>query len=197
MILDKFTTRPWRPILKEYQQGKISVGVFNSAVFALVKADKQTLIDFVNQTARVRPGLKELLTYCHNQNIEFIITSNGLDFYIEFILENLGIKSVKVNAARSHFHPDGMKVKYIGPDGNELLEKYKETYTKLFISQGYGVIYIGNGASDFPAAKLCHCVFACEDLITACKANNLPCIPFNDLNDVLEKLKNPVENPKY
>lgn len=195
-ILDKFATQPWRPWLEQYKEGKISVGLFNTTAFSFVKAGKETLLNYVVSVARVRPGLNELLNFAGKNNIEFVITSNGLDFYINFILDGLGIKGVKVLAAKSEFNPNGMKVKYVGPDGRELLDKFKETYTRLFIARGYTVIYIGNGVSDFPAAKLAHRVFATQDLAECCEKNNLKYTPFNELNDVVEHLKAQNHNMK-
>jgi 2-hydroxy-3-keto-5-methylthiopentenyl-1-phosphate phosphatase len=188
LILDEYATRPWRPWLEKYKQGQISVGVFNTTAFSMVKADRQTISGLVRAKARIRPGFKELVDFCHQRDIEFVITSNGLDFYIEQILSELGINGIKINAARSEFDPDGMKVKYIGPDGNELLEEFKETHTRLYLGAGYRIIYIGNGASDLPPARLAYRVFACQDLLEACKEDRLDCIPFDDLHDVIREL---------
>jgi len=189
MILDKFATQPWRPLLTQYQEGKISVGQFNTTAFSLVTADRQTLLDFVRQSARIRPGLAELVEYCREKHIEFVITSNGLDFYIEFILNGLGMNGTRIIAAKTEFNSNGLKVHYIGPDGQELMDKFKETYTRLFLSEGYRVIYIGNGVSDFPSARLSYRVFADQDLIDCCNKGNLKCIPFIDMHDVITGLR--------
>lgn len=195
-ILDKFATRSWRPWLKQYQEGKISVGLFNTTVFSFVEADEETLCDYVTSVAKVRQGFTNLLDFSRQQNFEFVITSNGLDFYIRFILDGLGIKNVKFYAATSRFDPEGMKVQYIGPDGDEVLDKFKESYTRLFMEQGYQIIYIGNGISDFPSAKLAYRVFATQDLAECCEENHLKYTPFNDFNDVIEGLTNEILKTK-
>lgn len=189
LILDRFATRPWRPLLEQYQQGKISVGYFNTTAFSLVKADRQSMLDFVKQSARIRPGLAELVEFCRKKQIEFVIISNGLDFYIKFILDYLGLSRIEIIAAKTEFDPEGLKVHYIGPDGKELMEKFKETYTRLYLSEGYRVIYIGNGVSDFPSARLSYRVFADQDLLHCCKEGNLQCIPFKTLHDVVTGLR--------
>ena len=187
--MDQFATKPWRPYWDQYKEGKISVGQFNTTVFSLVTADRQTMVDFVQKNARIRPGLARLLEFCRKKQIEFVITSNGLDFYISFILDGLGMNGTRVIAARTQFDPRGLKVQYIGPDGKELMDKFKETYTRLFLSEGYRVIYIGNGVSDFPSARLSYRVFACQDLLESCKEGKLKCIPFDDMNDVVTGLR--------
>lgn len=188
-LLDAFADRDWRSLLKEYRDGKISVGVFNTKAFAMVKADRQTLIEFVRSKAKIRAGFQELITYCHKRGFEFVIVSNGLDFYIETILKDLGIKDVKVWAARTYFLPQGLVVEYIGPEGNRLEDGFKEASVNLFRQEGYWVIYVGNGLSDFIPARQAHYIFATGELLACCQEANLSCISFVDLNDVVSGLK--------
>lgn len=191
LLLDAFADGNWRQLLDEYREGKISVGYFNTKAFAMVKADKQTLLDFIFKKSEVeiRTGFNELLTCCSEKGFKFVIISNGLDFYIEAILRDIGIDSVEVFAAQTQFCPDGLKVQYIGPDGSQLEDRFKETYTQLFLSRGYRVVYMGNGISDSFPARQAHHVFATGDLLAFCKEKNLNCMPFDDLNDVVRGLE--------
>ncbi len=190
LLLDAFADGSWRQLLEEYREGRISVGAFNTGAFAMVKADRQTLLEFMFMSSKVevRPGFQELLSYCFQRDIRFVIVSNGLNFYIEAILGNMGIDNIEVFAAQSRFNPAGMEVKYIGPDGGQLEDGFKETYTELFIQRGYRVAYVGNGASDIYPARRAHHVFATGDLLDCCQEANLDCTPFDDLNDVVRGL---------
>jgi len=190
-LLDAFADGNWGQLLKEYREDRISVGVFNTKSFAMVKADKQTLLDFilVKNKIRVRPGFKELLTYCAKKGFKFVIVSNGLSFYIEAILKDIGVENIEVFAAETQFSPDGLKVRYIGPDGSQLQDNFKRAYTELFLSRGYRVVYIGDGYSDIIPSSQAHYVFARDDLLAHCQKNNLKCTPFNDLNDVVRGLE--------
>jgi len=189
LLLDAFADGDWRQLLTEYREGRISVGHFNTGTFAMVKTDRQTLVDFVRRTAKIRAGFNELVSYCHRKGFKLVIVSNGLDFYIKVILRELGIDDVEVFAAQTQFSPGGMKVKYIGPDGSQLQDGFKEAYTRSFLSKGYRVVYVGNGPSDMPAARLAHHVFARDELLALCKEANLNHTPFADLNDVVRGLE--------
>ena len=191
LLLDTFADGDWRQLLAEYMEGKIPVGAFNRRAFAMVKTDRPTLTDFVLKSDRVkvRPGFDELLNYCSRKGLEFVIVSNGLIFYIEAILESLGIKGIEVFAAQNQFSPKGVKVQYIGPDGSEMDAGFKEAHTELLVKRGYSVIYIGNGVSDiFPSRRAIR-VFATGDLLRRCREEKLECMPFNDLNDVVRGLE--------
>ena len=191
LLLDTFADGNWRQLLKQYRTDKISVGAFNTKSFAMVKADKQTLLDFilVKNKIRIRPGFNELLTYCAKKGFKFVIVSNGLSFYIEAILKDIGVENIKVFASETQFNPDSIKVKYIGPDGSELLSGFKDAYTKLFLSRGYRVVYIGDGKSDRSPASQADYIFARDDLLAYCREKNLTCTPFDDLNDVVRGLE--------
>jgi 2-hydroxy-3-keto-5-methylthiopentenyl-1-phosphate phosphatase len=191
LLLDTFADRKWREALKDYMAGKMPVGTFNKKVFAMVKADRQTLTDFVLKSDRVkiRPGFNKLLDYCSRKNVKFVIVSNGLSFYIDIILENMGIKGIEVFAAQNQFSPEGMQVEYIGPDGSQMEAGFKEAYTELLVKRGYSVIYVGNGISDIYPAKWASNIFATGDLLKRCQEEKLECTPFNDLNDVVRGLE--------
>jgi len=192
LLLDTFADGDWRHLLEDYYKaGRMPVGTFNKMVFAMVKADRQTMTDFVLNSGKVkiRPGFNELLAYCSRKGIKFSIVSNGLNFYIEAILEDMGIDGIEVFAAQNQFSPEGMRVRYVGPDGDEMEAGFKEAYTGLLGKRGYNVVYVGNGISDiYPARQASH-VFATGDLLERCRKEGLECLPFNDLNDVVRDLE--------
>lgn len=189
LLLDAFADGDWRHLLAEYRKGKITVGHFNAKSFAMIKAGKQTLLDFIKDRVKIRPGFGELLSYCQAKGFQFVIVSNGLDFYIDAILRDLAVANVEVFAAQTRFHPEGIEVKYVGPEGNQLQSDFKEAYTRLFVRQGYRVIYIGNGISDLTPARRAHHVFATGELLARCQEMNINCIPFDDLGDIIKELE--------
>jgi len=187
-LLDAFAQGDWRRLLQEYKEHKISVGEFNTKAFAMVKADKPTLLGALQDKVKVRAGFHELVNYCRRKGFRLVIVSNGMDFYIEATLKDLGLKNIEVHAAQASFQPEGMKVQYMGPDGKRLEDGVKEAYTKLFLKLGYRVIYVGNGDSDFAPAKYAHHVFATGELLAYCRENNLKHNPFENFIDVVRDI---------
>lgn len=190
LLLDTYAGDQWRKYLKEYIEGRISVGFFNREVFSMVKADRQTMTDLVlSRDVKIRLGFKELIDYCSQKGYKTVIVSNGLTFYIELMLEKLGINGVEVHASENEFNSEGMKAKYVGPDGKEMDTGFKEAYTKLLIEKGYDIVYIGDGMSDiYPARRASH-VFAIDDLLMRCRAEGIDCVTFTDFFDVIKGLQ--------
>ena len=184
-LLDTFAQGDWRRLLRHYKENRISVGEFNTRAFAMVKSDKNALLEEVKVKTKVRAGFHELVNYCQKQDFRLVIVSNGLDFYIRAVLKDLGLENIEVHAAQASFHPAGMVVQYLGPDGRILEDGFKEAYIKLFLGLQYRVIYVGNGDSDFPPAKYAQHVFATGELLTYCRDNNLNCESFEDFTDIV------------
>jgi 2-hydroxy-3-keto-5-methylthiopentenyl-1-phosphate phosphatase len=188
-LLDAFAEGDWRQLYQRYRQSKMTVGDFNSKAFAMVKASRDELLKVAREQVKLREGLRNLVNFCQESGSRFLIVSNGLDFYIKEILEDVGLGNIEVYAAHTEFSPEGLKVQYIGPEGKVLKKGFKEAYTKLFLNQGYQVVCIGNGPSDYYPAALSQHVFARDGLADICKAKKLKCQPFEDLNDVVRGLE--------
>jgi len=189
LLLDGFADNNWRQVLELYREGKISVGHFNSRAFAMIKANKENLIEYMKPRVKIREGLSELLAVCRRRGFRFVVVSNGLDFYIETIFRHLGLTGIEVHAARTSFKGSGMEVEYVGPSGEHLDDGFKETYTRLFMEEGYRTLYVGNGVSDFPAASLAYRVFAIDSLLDYCRQMKLGCVTFHDLADLAGMLE--------
>jgi len=187
-LLDEFANGDWRSLLDAYKHGEITVGEFNTRSFAMIREDEQTLLRSVEENVRVRPGFRKLIDYCTCRGYRFVIVSNGLEFYIEAILRALDINGVEVHAATNAFLPEGVRVQYVGPDGTVLQDGFKEAYIKLFLREGYRVIYVGNGISDTYAARHAHKVFATGDLLDYYERNGMSCEPFSNLSEVVDGL---------
>ena len=187
-LLDAFARGDWRRLLRDYKQHRISVGEFNTRAFAMVKANKPTLLGALKGEVRVRAGFQELVKYCLEKSFRLVIVSNGLEFYIRAVLTDMGLENVEVYAAQAFFHPEGMKVQYVGPDGKRLEDGFKEAYIQSFRKLRYRVIYIGNGDSDVAPAEYAHHVFATGDLLAYCRENNLKYKPFETFLDVVKEL---------
>jgi 2-hydroxy-3-keto-5-methylthiopentenyl-1-phosphate phosphatase len=188
-LLDAFAQGDWRKLWQQYRENKISVGDFNAKAFATVKAGREELLEVVRSEAKLRDGFHELVTYCQRRGFRLVIVSNGLDFYIASILNDVGLGDIEVHAAQTQFRHGGLKVQYIGPDGTPLSSDFKKAYTAEFLKQSYRVVYMGNGPSDIFPASLAHYIFARDGLLDCCKERDLPCQPFDDLNDVVRGLK--------
>ena len=188
IMLDTFAKGDWRSINRDYEAGKITVGRFNSEAFALVKATKRELLRSIEGKVHIRAGFEEFAAYCRRKGFLLVIVSNGLDFYIEGILKQIGLPDIEAHGAHTKFDGRRVSVSYIGPDGTELDDRFKEAYVKRFHDQGYRVVYVGNGSSDFKPARKSDYIFATGTLFKGCSKAGLECAGFSDFHEVIREL---------
>jgi 2-hydroxy-3-keto-5-methylthiopentenyl-1-phosphate phosphatase len=188
IMLDAFAGGKWREINAEYEAGRITVGRFNSEAFSLVKATRQSLLKSIEGKVHIRPGFEDFAAYCRGNGLRLVIVSNGLDFYIDEILKSIGLPDLEFHGSRTEFEDLSVSVTYVGPDGTELDDSFKEAYVKRFHDEGYRVVYVGNGSSDFRPARESDYVFATGTLLKACRKASLGCSAFDDFRDVVREL---------
>ena len=189
LILDEFAKGDWRSILEDYKSSRITVGEFNKRAFALVNEQQTILEDYVINNYQLRPGFKELVEFCADHSIRFVIISNGLDFYIRAILKHMQMENVEVYSAKTVFGNRHLETEYFSPDGNPIDDGFKESYSRFFIASGYDIIYAGNGASDAPAARLARHAFATDSLKVKMKELGKDFYPFQNLYEIATRLK--------
>ena len=188
-MLDAFADGHWKHLFEEYEKGHISVGRFNTDAFAMVKASRQQLLEVARNSAKIREGFQDFVACCRNKNFRLVVVSNGLDFYIHDILGNVGLGDIPIFAARTTFDGNGLKVQYIGPEGNHLDDDFKGAYVESFLAEGYRMLYVGNGTSDLPPARRCSHIFATDSLLRHCRQANLACTPFTSFTEVIKVLE--------
>jgi len=129
------------------------------------------------------------VSYCQQNAIQFVIVSSGLDFYIDAVLAHIGITDLEMYCGRAVFGNDGVSVYYTSPEGIKINEGFKYQYLNCLKKRGSPVIYIGDGLSDFQAAREASYVFATGHLLELLRAESVPCSRFIDFHDLARQLQ--------
>ena len=187
-LLEHFAEGDWKSIQARYYNGKIPVEECNTWQFAMIKAKPELIKEFLITPGNVvmRPGVKEFFTFGRERGWDYSIISNGLQFYIEVILDNLGISGVEVIAAECDFQPGGLKLTYRGTDGQPVMSGFKAERAEQQRQRYDRVYFMGDGMADLPPSRHANHVFATSVLLEKCREEGLPHTEFNDLFDVID-----------
>ncbi len=146
--------------------------------------------DYVKANSNLRPWFGEVWQHCQDRGLPMVIVSQGLDFYIEALLEKEGFPQVPVYAVETSFTDQGIDYKYnFTYPGEPHRGNSKGLVVSQFREQGYRVLYVGDGRSDFEAAVEADQVFAHSVLAEECQRQGIPFRPFRDFGDVLSVLQ--------
>jgi 2-hydroxy-3-keto-5-methylthiopentenyl-1-phosphate phosphatase len=158
--------------------------------FSRVKLNREEFESLVLSYAVVKPWFGELARYCAQNKIPLEIASGGLDIYINPVLQKYNLKDIPVYSVRGVFkETSGIAVDF--PHfGNLTLGQFKALRVKYYKDKGYKVIFMGDGISDFEAARAADIVFATAHLEALCKSNNVEYREFKDFKNALRIVKN-------
>jgi 2-hydroxy-3-keto-5-methylthiopentenyl-1-phosphate phosphatase len=189
LLLNRFGDPTWQQVRSRFRAGELTLLEYQEIAFRSIQADRSTMQTYVREHATLRPYFKELWGYSHSLGIPMAIVSHGLDFYIEALLEKEGIRDIPVYAVHTRFTPQiSYQYCYSSP-GQEHLGNSKSLIVERYQHQGYHVIYIGDGRSDFEPARQADLVFAHSTLAEECHRHQIPFRQFRDFRDVISALK--------
>ena len=189
LLREEFAAGGWRAIDADYMQGKLTVEVSNQRQFILLKEPRDKLMSFAREHAEVKDGFLEFVDYCRSTDIEFVIVSSGLDFYIQAVLEHIGAPDLELYCGQTTFGRDGIAVTYISPDGNTIKKGFKRQYLDWLRQRGGTIAYIGDGLSDLEPAGAADYVFATGSLPALLQANSISHHTFSNFHEILHQIR--------
>ena len=139
----------------------------------------------------IDPYFKKFLKWCEENSYPVTILSEGLDYYIEYILkrEELDIKfySNKMvvndsNEVRCEFPYRDEVCNYCGVSKRNILVNSTNDLDEEIS------IFIGDGVSDYCVSNYADILFAKKRLASYCWKNNLTYFEYKDFSDVMKKI---------
>ena len=186
-VFERFAKPEWREFEAGYHAGLLTVEQFNARALSTVQATRDELYDFAASVTRPRHGFLELLDWALWNDWVPVVVSNGFDFYVDALLDRLGVDRVARHAGRTRLEYR-WRCTYYSPRGIEIEDGFKLAYAAAFKGAGDFVAYVGDGASDVPAARLAPVVFARDTLLASLGGEHPRLHPFETFDDVREVL---------
>lgn len=159
----------------------------------LTRVTQDELEDFAD-AQELDPHFKKFFQFCQNNDIEVEIVSDGLDFYIERILQNHGLDSqIQVRANHIRFENDNRIVPEFPyyEQGCGQCANCKGVHVREAKKNHDTLVYVGDGLSDRCGAEAADVVFAKtgRDLLPYCQKHDIPVKPFSNFADVLSEMR--------
>lgn len=188
-LLKEDDLSPW----KEYKAGKIAhVDALNS-IFSKIRLSEKDFKDFV-YSLPIEEGFVETVRFCKTNDIGFFIVSAGSSYYIDLILDRLGIKNYVTTIANPGTYSATNGLQFLKTDVNspyysQELGVSKKKAANIIKSKYNKLLFAGDGTPDYDIAILSDIVFARHNLLKMCNNNSINCIQLNSYYQILDKLK--------
>lgn len=191
-IMKHFNPPGWETLVDQVVNRTMSIREGVGRMFDLLPSSaKAEVAGFVFDTAKIRAGFPEMLDYCDRTDIEFLVTSGGIDFFLLPLLEPFPIAQDRIYCNASDFTGERIRIVWPHPCDDEChtdCGMCKTTVIRRYPKEDYYRILIGDSVTDFEGAKLADLVFARSHLITKCEELGLPYVPFETFHDVIRHL---------
>ncbi len=191
VLVNQFTSGNWETIDRDFREGKIGSKEAYSRIAKILTGDESAILHFVQEHSDIDPSFSTFYQYCHENNMDIKIVSDGLDFYIRKILEIHRLSEIPYYANSTHFLKGGrMEISFphseeecglCGTCKKRLIQIYRKEYDSIF--------FVGNGLSDRCAAREADFVFAKDSLYTYCTEQDITCHFFKDFLEILDDLQ--------
>ncbi len=171
---------------KRWAQGEISTPAELQGCFASMRATRAELEGALDPV-HIDPCFPDFFRFCQGQGYAFAVLSDGLHWYIDYILQRNGLANVTVFANEVEFAPEGMRIHspWYHP-GTPLRGTSKPAIVQKYQAEGHAVAFIGDGPTDIEAVEVADFVFAKGRLEKYCQAKGVPFKAFNNFSDVIQ-----------
>lgn len=190
-FLEDYANPKWLDIENDWRDGIIGSQECLVKQFALVPDLCPQLIDEFLETIEIDENFILFSQKAQEMNMPVIILSDGLDYFINRILEKNKIDYINVITNHAYFNEYGKFIiefpnnshkctNNAGTCKCKVVRNLKKLYKKVY--------YAGDGASDFCVSKMPDVVFAKAGLLEYCKNNNINCIQYKNYADITEQM---------
>ncbi len=121
LVMRRFGGDGWHDLREEFRSGHFPLREYQEAAFSTVRAGRDEMMALVQEKATLRPRFKDLHAYCRQHDIPLAIVSNGLDFYVQALLEREGLADVPFYTVQTRFSGNGMEFAYPSASRNDYL----------------------------------------------------------------------------
>ncbi len=179
-----------RELLDRWKVGLISSRECLECEINWIEADREDLDTFIEGES-LDPYFKDFIDFCNRRKFEFLILSDGLDYYIDRLLMKFGLGYLDFRANHLIVNGgsiDGVEFPFYNTMECTLCGNCKRYHVERLIERGYFSVYVGNGFSDRCPARYADLVLAKGALLEHCRQERIHCVPFDNFRDVEREL---------
>jgi len=165
-LLTNLTTKDWQYYDKLVINGEIGTRAALIKQWGMIDSATIEEINSIVNRIEIDPSFKEFYQWVIDQNIQFLIVSDGFKTYIQKILQNhqISIPDNKIKANDMKLVSNKIEVNFLTNQCDHGCANCKHSHVKTLKRDNTSIIYIGDGLSDiFPARELGDIIFAKED----------------------------------
>ncbi len=192
VLLEIHNKQKKQEILELYRNGKLTIREYIKYGLESLDLTKEEYINTLKNNVKIDDTFQYFLDNKFNYRI--VSAGSNLNVLASLLGNGIEIKEDMIISNNLVFDNDKITVVNTYLDDNSYYGVDKGAIVKEFQNNGYRVIYLGDGPSDYEAAKVADYVFARSGtrLVNFCNNNNIEFLEFENFIEVVEKYKNKI-----
>lgn len=186
-LLERYGGGDWKRHRESFRKGGMTLREYQERSFNEVEATLAEMGEGLKGLCWPREGFEEFIHFCETNDIQMFIVTNGLSFYVDSVLEHAGLERVPSIAVAVEGEPGQLRYTY--PYDTPACWEWGNCKCRVVEEFGDGgaakTVMVGDGWSDYCAARRADAAFARATMRDHCDANGVAYIPFEDFRDVL------------
>ena len=186
-FLKEYAPKEWLILEDKWVKGEMGSAECLQKQFGLIKNISPEMIEEFVDTIEIDSYFKEFNEIRLKNNVNFLILSDGLDYFINRILQKHGIKNIDIVSNHAEFLNGKFTISFPNKN-NGCIKNYgtcKCDVIKILRQKYKEIYYIGDGTSDICVADKSDILFAKSTLLDYCKKIGLNCIEFGTYKEVV------------
>lgn len=185
LLLERLANPSWQDIETRWIEGEIGSRECLSQQIPLINGGWEAVDELIKEV-KLDSSFKSFSQWCEKEEIPLFIVSEGLYNAIKILLSNADIKVEKIWSNKLELSENGkftLLFSYPPKSKNCNLGLCKCEILAQTANNELTVV-IGDGLNDICWAQKANLVFAKSKLLKHCELNNIPCVPFENFNEV-------------
>ncbi len=194
-IVKRFGLPGWDSLEDRFRKGEVVIRALWTREISRLPGDRvNDMTEFALETAKVRPGLRELVDYCKERGIYVEVASSGLEFYISGILRSNALADLPVACLTAEFSINGSSRLTMPAELTQCARNGMCKCARIWNLQNVGVrvIFVGDGASDVCAGPAADVLVARSTLAKVAFDKGWAFSAFEDFHDVMRVVQREV-----
>jgi len=181
-------------VCDEFSNGKITSRECIKKELDLVENFDFGVFDGYIEQQELDDYFLEFVEYCSENNFEIYLLSEGLDYYIKYVLNKFKIDlPYFCNTLITNENNGKLRISCDFPHSDEHCNSCGMSKRNVLISNTNDLekeisVFIGDGVSDFCVSQYADVVFAKHSLASFCWKNNITYFDYKDFGDVKNKI---------
>ena len=173
------------PVVQLWKQGLISSRECLEREAELAEVSSREFSSFLSER-ELDPFFKDFVDFTRKRDIEVVVVSDGLDYYIERMLIKNGLGELDVFSNLMQLVGNRIEVTFPYYDQLDCRDcgNCKSHHLEKLRASGSFIVYVGDGLSDRCPSTRADFVFAKGDLLDYCRDNDVPHVEFDNFRDV-------------